>query len=54
MNYIKIFHNTQAMTETVGKKYSEDQLMHIFLDKFPQGEKYIAQIAIHQEELRGE
>ena len=28
--------------------------MHIFLDKFHQGGKYFAQIAIHQAELRVE
>ena len=28
--------------------------MHIFLDKFHQGEKYTAQIASHQSELRRE
>ena len=35
----------------VGKSYSEDQLMHTFLDNFQQGGKYSAQIAIHQAEL---
>ena len=32
--------------------YSKDQLMHTFLDNFPQGGKYSAQIASHQAELR--
>ena len=33
-NYIKIFQNEQALSVSKGKNYSEDQLMHIFLDKF--------------------
>ena len=54
MNYIKIFQNTQDFSVSVGKTYSEDQLMHIFLDNFHQGGKYSALIAIHQVELRRE
>ena len=54
MNYIKIFQNAQALSVPVGNTYSEDQLMHIFLDNFHQGGKYSAQIAIHQAELRRE
>ena len=46
-NYIKIFQNAQALSVSVGNSYSEDQLMHIFLDKFHQGGKYTAQIASH-------
>ena len=34
-----------------GKKYSDDQLMHIILDNFQLGGKYIAQISGHQAEL---
>ena len=34
--------------------YSEDQLMHTFMDNFHQGGKYSAQIASHQAELRRE
>ena len=34
--------------------YSEDQLMHTFLDNFEEGGKYSAQIASHQAELRRE
>ena len=34
MNYIKIFQNTQVLSVSLGNSYSEDQLMHIFLDKF--------------------
>ena len=54
MNYIKKFQNTQTLSVSVGKKYSEDQLLHVFLDNFHQGGKYYAQIASHQEDLRRE
>ena len=37
MNYIKIILNTQALSVSVGKNYSEDQLMHILFDNFNQG-----------------
>ena len=47
MNYIKIFQNAQVLLVSVGKNYSEDQLMHIFLNKFHEGGKHSAQIAIH-------
>ena len=36
----------------MGNSYSEDKLMHIFLDNFHQGGKYITQIESHQSELR--
>ena len=52
MNYIKIFRNAQAFSVFLGNNYLEDKLMHIFLDNFRQGEKYSAQIASHQAELR--
>ena len=52
MNCIKILQNEQDLSVSVVKSYSEDQLIHIFLDNFHQGGKYIAQIASHQEELR--
>ena len=52
MNYIKIFQNAQTLSLSVGNTYSEDQLMHTFLDNFHQGEKYSSQIASHQAELR--
>ena len=51
MNYIKIFQNTQALSVLVRKNYSEDQLMHIFLDNFHQGGQYTSKIYIHQAEL---
>ena len=37
MNYIKIFQNAQTLSVSVGNTYSEDQLMHTFLDDFPKG-----------------
>ena len=54
INYIKRFQNAQYLSISVGNSYSEDQLMHTFLDNFHQGGKYSAQIAIHQAELRRE
>ena len=52
INYIKIFQNAQALSVSVGNSYSEDQIMCTFLDNFHQSEKYSAQLASHQEELR--
>ena len=52
INYIKKFQNTQALSVSVDNTYSEDQLMHAFIDKFHQGRKYSAQIASHQAEIR--
>ena len=52
MNSIKIFQNAEALSFSVGNSYSEDQLMHTFLDNFHQGGKYSAQIDSHQAELR--
>ena len=54
MNYIKGFQNEQALSVSVGNNYSEDQLMHIFLDNFHEGGKYITKIVIHHSELRRE
>ena len=51
---IKRFHNAQGLSVSVGNSYSEDHLMHIFLDNFHQGGKYTAQIASCQAELRRE
>ena len=51
MNYIKIFQNEQDLSASAENSYYEDQSMHILLDNFHQGEKYIAHIASHQEEL---
>ena len=49
INYIKRFQNAHALSVSVGNSYSEDQVMHTFLDNFHQGGKYSAQIASHQE-----
>ena len=54
INYIKRFQNAHDLSVSVGNSYSEDQLMHVFLDNFHQGVKYSAQIASHQAELRRE
>ena len=54
MNYIKIFQNEQDLSASAENSYYEDQSMHILLDNFHQGEKYIAQMTSHQAELRGE
>ena len=37
MNYIKRFQNERYLSVSVGNNYSEDQLIHIFLDNFHQG-----------------
>ena len=47
-NYIKIFQDSKALIISVGNSYTEDQLMHTFLDNFQQGRKYSAQIESHQ------
>ena len=47
MNYIKILQHAQALSVSVGNSYSEDQFMHIFLDNFHQGGKYISHIQSH-------
>ena len=54
INYIKRFKNAHDLSVSVGNSYSEDQLMHTFLDNFHQGGKYSAQIASHQVKLRRE
>ena len=54
INHIKRFQNAHALSVSVGNSYSEDQLMHTFMDNFHQGGKYSAQIASHQAELRRE
>ena len=52
MNYIKIFQNSLALSVLVVNTYSEDKLMHTFLDNFHQGGKYSSKIASHKAELR--
>ena len=54
INYIQRFQNAHALSVLLGNIYSEDQIMHKFLDNFHQGGKYSAQIASHQAELRRE
>ena len=54
INYIKRFQNAYALSVSLGNSYSEDQIMHIFMDNFHQGGKYSAQIGSHQTELRRE
>ena len=54
INYIKRFQNAHDLSVSVRNSYSEDKLMHTFLDNFHQGGKYSAQKAIHQTELRRE
>ena len=46
--------NAHDLSVSLGNSYSEDQLMHTFLDNFHQVGKYSAQIASHQAELRKE
>ena len=36
INYIKRFQNAQALSVSVGNRYSEDQIMNTFLDNFQQ------------------
>ena len=36
INYIKRFQDAQALSVLVGNNYSEDQIMHTFLDNFHQ------------------
>ena len=52
INYIKRFQNLQELSVSVGNSYSEDQIMHTFLNNFYQSGKYSAQLASHQAELR--
>ena len=54
INYIKRFQNAQVFSVSVGNIYSEDQIMHTFLDNFQQSGKYSSQLASHQTELRRE
>ena len=54
ISYNNRFENAHALSVLVGSRYSDDQLMHTFLDKFEEGEKYSAQIASHQAESRRE
>ena len=51
MNYINIFQHSQDLSVSVEKFFTEDHLLHIFLDNFPPGVKLTAQIASHKAEL---
>ena len=54
INNIKRFQNAQALSVSVENRYSEDKIMHTFLDYFHQSGKYSAQLESHQAELRRE
>ena len=54
INYIKRFQHAQALSVLVGNSYSEDQIMHTFLDHFQQSGTYSDQLASHQAKLRRE
>ena len=54
VNYIKIFKNAKDLAISVGNSYSEDQLVHTFLDNYQKGVKYSSRIARHKTELRRE
>ena len=54
IDYIKRFQNAHALSVSVGNIYSEDQLMHTFIENFHQGGEYSAEIVSHQTELRRE
>ena len=54
MNYIKIFQNSQGPSVSLRNTYSEDQIMHTFLNHSYQGGKYSDTIYSHQAELRRE
>ena len=43
-HYIKTFQNSQALSVSVRDSYSEDHLMHNFLDNFHKGGNYTAHI----------
>ena len=52
INYIKIFQNTKALEISARNSYTEDMMMHTFLDYLQKGGKYSAHIASHQEEFQ--
>ena len=39
MNYTKRFQNAEVLLVSGGNSYSEDQMMHTFIDNFQQGGK---------------
>ena len=52
INNIKRFHNAKALVISIVNIYTEDHIMHTFLENFYQSGKYSAQIASHQAESR--
>ena len=48
IKYNKTNHNANALSISVRNSYTEDQLIHTFLDNFQQGGKYSAHIEICQ------
>ena len=44
INYIKRLHNAYVLSISVVNSYSDNQLMHTFLDNFHQGGKFSAHI----------
>ena len=51
MNFINRFQNAQDLSVSLGNRFTEDHLMHIFLDKFYLGGRYTPHIASHQADL---
>ena len=54
INYIKIFHDDNDLSISVGNSYPGDQSIHTFPENFQKGVKYSAQIASHEAKLRRE
>ena len=54
INYIKIFYDSKALTNSVGNNYTEDHLMRNFLDNFQKGVNHYTQIASQQAEFSRE
>ena len=46
MDNIKKFQNAEALSVSIGNSYSEDQMIHTFIDNFYQGGKYSAQMCV--------
>ena len=54
INSIKIFPKAHFLSVSVVNTYSDNQIMHIFMDNFHQGGKCYALISSHQAELTRE
>ena len=48
IKYIKIFQNPKALAISVVNTYTDDKLMHTFLENFHQGGEYSDHIASHK------